>query len=193
MSKICPKCDKELPDNAKFCMDCGYTLEAQKSEGMLSSFPLPTIFIILIVAILVIGGAFILSSGFGDANKSPDKTDGGSHTVDLTITDVSGWDSDSGKKSYTLYTEAIFNSVPGDLKQYNVKTTYYDTNGSEIGHETETLENIYYDSDYALSFGFYTTYKLPDPDHVTVEIINGGKVIDSYTEQIDKSKIDYLN
>lgn len=193
MSKICPKCDKELPDNAKFCMDCGYTLEAQKSEGMLSSFPLPTIFIILIVAILVIGGAFILSSGFGDANKSPDKTDGGSHTVDLTITDVSGWDSDSGKKSYTLYTEAIFNSVPGDLKQYNVKTTYYDTNGSEIGHETETLENIYYDSDYALSFGFYTTYKLPDPDHVTVEIINGGKVIDSYTEQIDKNKIDYLN
>lgn len=192
MSKICPKCGKELPDNAKFCMDCGYTLE-EKSEGMLSSFPLPTLFIILIVAILLIGGAFILSSSFKDNTKAPDKSDEVTHAVDLTITDVSGWDSDSGKKSYTLYTEAIFNKVPDNLKGYNVKTTYYDTNGSEIGHETETLDNVYYDSNYALSFGFYTTYKLPDPDHVTVEIINGGKVIDSYTEQIDKNKIDYLN
>lgn len=192
MSKICPKCGKELPDNAKFCMDCGYTLE-EKSEGMLSSFPLPTLFIILIVAILLIGGAFILSSSFKDNSKAPDKSDEVTHAVDLTITDVSGWDSDSGKKSYTLYTQAIFNRVPDNLKGYNVKTTYYDANGSEIGHETETLDNVYYDSNYALSFGFYTTYKLPDPDHVTVEIINGGKVIDSYTEQIDKNKIDYLN
>lgn len=192
MSKICPKCGKELPDNAKFCMDCGYTLE-EKGEGMLSSFPLPTLFIILIVAILLIGGAFILSSSFKDNTKAPDKSDEVTHAVDLTITDVSGWDSDSGKKSYTLYTEAIFNKVPDNLKGYNVKTTYYDSNGSEIGHETETLDNVYYDSNYALSFGFYTTYKLPDPDHVTVEIINGGKVIDSYTEQIDKNKIDYLN
>ena len=192
MSKICPKCGKELPDNAKFCMDCGYTLE-EKGKGTLSSFPLPTLFIILIVAILLIGGAFILSSSFKDNTKAPDKSDEVTHAVDLTITDVSGWDSDSGKKSYTLYTEAIFNKVPDNLKGYNVKTTYYDTNGSEIGHETETLDNVYYDSNYALSFGFYTTYKLPDPDHVTVEIINGGKVIDSYTEQIDKNKIDYLN
>lgn len=192
MSKICPKCGKELPDNAKFCMDCGYTLE-EKGEGMLSSFPLPTLFIILIVAILLIGGAFILSSSFKDNTKAPDKSDEVTHAVDLTITDVSGWDSDSGKKSYTLYTEAIFNRVPDNLKGYNVKTTYYDSNGSEIGHETETLDNVYYDSNYALSFGFYTTFKLPDPDHVTVEIINGGKVIDSYTEQIDKNKIDYLN
>ena len=192
MSKICPKCGKELPDNAKFCMDCGYTLE-EKSEGTLSSFPLPTLFIILIVAILLIGGAFVLSSSFKDNTKAPDKSDEVTHAVDLTITDVSGWDSDSGKKSYTLYTEAIFNKVPDNLKGYNVKTTYYDTNGSEIGHETETLDNVYYDSNYALSFGFYTTYKLPNPDHVTVEIINGGKVIDSYTEHIDKNKIDYLN
>lgn len=192
MSKICPKCGKELPDNAKFCMDCGYTLE-EKGKGTLSSFPLPTLFIILIVAILLIGGAFVLSSSFKDNTKASDKSDEVTHAVDLTITDVSGWDSDSGKKSYTLYTEAIFNKVPDNLKGYNVKTTYYDTNGSEIGHETETLDNVYYDSNYALSFGFYTTYKLPNPDHVTVEIINGGKVIDSYTEQIDKNKIDYLN
>lgn len=193
MSKSCPRCGKELPDDARFCMDCGYTLDTQESTGPLSNFPISTLFIILIVAILVIGGAFILTSSFGDNNKSSDNVDEVTHAVDLTITGVGGWDSDSGKKSYSLYTEAIFNSVPDDLKGYNVKTTYYDSNGSEIGHETETLENVYYDSQYAISFGFYTTYKLPDPDHVTVEIINGGKVIDSYTEQIDRNKIDYLN
>ena len=194
MSKSCPKCGKELPDDARFCMDCGYTLDKQESGGFLSNFSLSTLFIVLIIAILVIGGALILSSGFGDNNKSSEKSDEATHNVDLTITDVGGWDNtDSSKKSYSLYTEAIFNSVPGDLKGYNVKTTYYDSNGSVIGHETETLEDVYYDSEYALSFAFYTTYKLPNPDHVKVEIIKGGKVIDSYTEKIDKNKIDYLN
>ena len=75
MSKICPKCGKELPDDARFCMDCGYTLDKQESNGLLNNFPLPTLFIVLIVAILVIGGVFILSSGFGDNNYSPDKSD----------------------------------------------------------------------------------------------------------------------
>ena len=193
MSKICPKCGKELPDDAKFCMDCGYTIDKPESSGFLSNFPLPTLFIVLIIAILVIGGVFILSSGSGGNNNAPDRTDEVTHAVDLTIDGVDGWDDTySGKKSYTLYTEAIFNSVPGNLKGYNVKTTYYDSNGSEIGHETEKLENVYYDTQFSINFGHYTTYKLPDPDHVKVEIINGGKVIDSYTEQIDRNKIDYL-
>lgn len=192
MSKNCPKCGKELPDNAKFCMDCGYSIEnTNSSTGF--NFPLPTLFIIIIVAILVIGGVFILTSSFGGGNGASDVVDNAEH-VDLTISDVSGWDSDDdSKSSYTLYTEALFNSVPDDLKGYNVKTTYYNTNDTEIGHETETLSNVYYDSDYALSFGYYTTYKMPDPDHVTVEIIKDGKVIDNFTEKIDRNSIDYLN
>lgn len=191
MTKNCPNCGKELPENAKFCMDCGYSIEKSDS-GSSNIFSNGSIFIILIAAILVIGGIFILTSGFG-GNSSPDDALDNVEHVDLTITDVGGWDSSEGKKSYTLYTEAIFNSVPKDMKGYNIKTTYYDTNGSQIGHETETLEMIYYESEYAISFGYYTTYILPDPDHVTVEVIKNGKVIDSYTEQIDKSKIDYLN
>lgn len=194
MTKSCPKCGKELPDDAKFCMDCGYTIDNSDSTKS-SIFSNGTIFIVLIVVVLVIGGIFIFSSGFG-ANNSSNTNDVAEdqHAVDLTITDVLGWDSKyDGKHSYTLYTEAIFNKVPDDSKGYNVKTRYYDSNGTEIGHETETLDNIYYDSEYSLSFGHYTTYKLPDPDHVTVEIIKDGKVVDNYTEKIDKSKIDYLN
>ena len=192
MTKNCPNCGKELPDGAKFCMDCGYSIEVEESSGGFN-FPLPTLFIIIIVAVLVIGGVFILTSSSGENSSPAEVVDNAAH-VDLTITDVSGWDSDdSDKSSYTLYTEAIFNSVPDDIKGYNVKTTYYNSNDKEIGHETETLDNVYYDSNYALSFGYYTTYKLPDPDHVTVEIIKDGKVIDTYTEKIDQSTIDYLN
>ena len=192
MTKNCPNCGKELPDGAKFCMDCGYSIEDDKRSGGFN-FPLPTLFIILIVAVLVIGGALILTSTSTDSSSPAEVADDVDH-VDLTITDVGGWDSeDSKKSSYTLYTDAIFNSVPDDIKGYNVKTTYYDSDDKEIGHETETLDNVYYDSSYSLSFGYYTTYKLPDPDHVTVEIIKDGKVIDTYTEKIDQSTIDYLN
>lgn len=194
MTKSCPKCGKELPDDAKFCMDCGYTLENPSSDVKSNIFSNGTIFIVLIAVVLIIGGVFIITSGFGGGNSPQQEVVDDAHHVDLTITDVSGWDSDNdGKSSYTLYTEAIFNKVPDNLDEYNVKTTYYDSNGTEIGHETETLENIYYDSAYALSFGHYTTYKLPDPDHVKVEIIKGGEVIDNYTDTIDKNKIDYLN
>ena len=193
MTKNCPKCGKELPDNAKFCMDCGYSIE-NADKGSSNIFSNGNIFIILIALILVVGGVFILTSGFGNNNSSTNVADNVEH-VDLTITSVNGWDSesDNGKKSYTIYTESIFNSVPKDMNGYNIKTIYYDTNGTKIGQETETLENVYYDSDYALSFGYYTTYKLPDPDHVTVEVIKDGKVIDNYTEQIDKNQIDFLN
>ena len=173
-----------MPDDAKFCMDCGYSMVNENKKGS-NIFSNGTIFIVLIVAILVIGGIFILTSGFGGNNQSKDVVDE-THDVDLTITGVGGWHSDGDEdKSYSLYTEAIFNNVPNDLKGYNIKTSYYDSNDTLIGHETETLSNVYYESDYALSFGFYTTYKMPNPDHVTVEVIKGGKVIDSYTEQID--------
>lgn len=191
MTRSCPKCGKQVPDDAKFCMDCGYAFDDNQSA---KKFSVSTLFIILIAAVLIIGGIFILTSGSGSNNSSAG-TDVVGH-VDLTISEVNGWDyagdSDS-KPSYTLYTEAIFNSVPNDLKGYNLKTRYYDSNNTEIGHETEKLDNIYYDTNYPISFGHYTTYKLPDADHVTVEIIKNGKVIDNYTEKIDKSKIDYLN
>lgn len=191
MTRNCPKCGKQVPDDAKFCMDCGYAFDDNQSA---KKFSVSTLFIILIAAVLIIGGIFILTSGSGSNNSSAG-TDVVGH-VDLTISEVNGWDyagdSDS-KPSYTLYTEAIFNSVPNDLKGYNLKTRYYDSNNTEIGHETEKLDNIYYDTNYPISFGHYTTYKLPDADHVTVEIIKNGKVIDNYTEKIDKSKIDYLN
>ncbi len=192
MTKSCRKCGTQMPDDAKFCANCGYSFEGTKSSSNTDIFKNGNIFLILIVAVVVIGAIFILTSGFGGNNNTSGSVDDAQH-VHLTISDVSGWDSDSGKKSYTLYTEALFTGVPSDIKDYMIKTTYLDKNDTQIGHETEKLDYVYYDSDYAISFGHYTTYSKPNPDHVKVEIIKDGKVIDTYTEQIDTSKIDYLN
>lgn len=200
MSKNCPNCGCENPDEAKFCFDCGCDLQDKRkkssSDNVTKSsdsdsnniFSSGKIFLVLIAVVIIIGIVVIFGFGSGDSND----IDNAEH-VDLTIKDVSGWDSTSGKKSYTLYTEALFNNVPSNLKGYNIKTTYIDANGSEIGYEIEKLDDVYYDSSYALTFGHYTTYKLPDPDHVNVEIIKDGKTIDNYTAKIDQSKIDYLN
>lgn len=191
MGKFCPTCGKELPEEAKFCMDCGHSFDSKSNNGNFLSNG--KIFLVIIAIVAILGLAVIAMTGNGNNEVSDTPVVDEADHVDLTINSVSGWDSDSGKKSYTLYTEALFNKVPDDIKGYNVKTTYYDSNDSVIGYETEKLANIYYDSEYELSFGYYTTYKLPDPDHVTVEIIKDGNVIDTFKEKIDTNKIDYLN
>lgn len=199
MTKKCPECGNEVPDEAHFCADCGHDFfhktAGRKVGGNSDSiFTNGKIFLVLIAVVVVVGAVVIFSSGFGGNEGTGDVDDAVEHAVDLTITDVSGWDSESSaKKTYTLYTEAIFNEVPSDLKGYNVKTTYVNENGTEIGHEIETLDNVYYDTDYSISFGHYTTYKKPNPDYVTVEIIKGGKTVDNFTSKIDQSTIDYLN
>lgn len=193
MTKSCQKCGSKVADDAKFCPNCGFDFRssgnAQASDG---KFDFHMLFVILIISSLIIGSILILTVDWDDAKVSS-TTDDVDH-VDITITDVLGYDGDSSsKKSYTLYTYALFNKVPSDLKGYNVKTTYYDKNNTQIGSDIESLSHIYYDSDYALSFGYYTTYKKPNPDYVTVEIIKDGKTIDNFTSQIDQGKIKYLN
>ena len=191
MTKNCPKCGKQLPEDAKFCMDCGYSMDDEQSKFNSNLFSNGSIFIILIAIVLVIGGILILTS-FADVDDHDNQDVG---HVDLIVTEVGGWDNNDSdsKASYTLYANAIFNSVPDDIDGYNVKTSYYDSNDTEIGHDIETLENIYYESEFSISFGYYTTYKLPNPDHVTVEIIKDGKVIDTFREKVDKNSIDFLN
>ena len=193
MSKNCPKCGFEVPEDGKFCGNCGYSFEGTVSSGNSNILKNKNIFLILIAVVVIIGVVFLIASGLGGNNDSTGTVDDVEH-VYLTISDVGGWDSDSSEKnSYTLYTNALFTGVPSDIRGYMIKTTYFDGNDTQIGHETEKLENVYYESNYAIGFGYYTTYTLPNPDHVKVEIIKDNEVIDTYTEQIDKNKIDFLN
>ena len=193
MTKICPECGKELPDKAQFCMNCGYNLEKDNNKRNSHVFSNGYIFIALIVVVLIIGGILIATSGFV-GNDSSDNVSG-DMDVSMTITEVNGWvnDNDNNKSSYTLYTYVIFNRVPGNLKDYNIKTTYYNSSDEEIGHEIENLDNIYHDASYPIGIGYYTTYKLPDPEKVSVEIIKDGKVVGEFKENIDKNKLSFLN
>ena len=126
MTKNCPKCGKQLPEDAKFCMDCGYSMDDEQSKFNSNLFSNGSIFIILIAIVLVIGGILILTS-FADVDDHDNQDVG---HVDLTVTEVGGWDNNDSdsKASYTLYANAIFNSVPDDIDGYNVKTSYYDSN-----------------------------------------------------------------
>jgi len=180
-----------VPDDAKFCMDCGHSFEAKSSASPLDSILGNGKIFLVIIAIVVIVGLIVI--GMTGNNNNTDNAPSDADHVRLTITDISGYDSSGGKKSYTLYTQAIFESVPNDLNGYIIKTTYYGANDTRIGQETEQLDSVYYDSNYDISFAYYTTYKMPKPDHVTVEIIKDRKVIDNYTEKIDTDKIDFLN
>ncbi|WP_296790407.1 zinc-ribbon domain-containing protein [uncultured Methanobrevibacter sp.] len=200
MSKKCPECGESVPQEAHFCANCGYdffrkdSLNSTSSKSSSGIFSDGKIFLVLIAIVIIVGAGVVISMGFGGGNHNNQADDTPKHEVDLTITDVNGWDSDgSSKKSYSLYTEAIFNKVPSDLKGYNIRTVYMDENNTQIGQETETLANVYYDTDYPISFAYYTTFKKPNPDHVNVEIIKDGKVIDNFTSIIDKTGIDYLN
>ena len=193
MSKTCPKCGKVQADDVKFCIDCGYSFSKNSSAKNLNILSNGKIFLAIIAIILIFGAAFILTSGNGNNDVATDSGDNAEH-VDLTITDVLYYDSDyDNKTSYTIYTEALFLDVPSNLKGYLVKTSYYDKNDTLLGQETEKLSNVYYDSDYSISFGHYTSYKKLNLDHVNVEIIKSGETIDNFTAKVDRNKIDYLN
>lgn len=207
MSKNCPKCENELPDNAKFCSNCGYKFEIESnstsnsqpssinnqnnSNYQESSINNPNnsnifnngkIFLILIFLVIIIGGGIILISTGNSLDNKPEN-------VTLTITDVGGF----GEESYILYTEALFDHVPSNLDGYNIKTSYYDDNNTLIGSENEKLKSVYHDSEYSLSFGYYTSYKKPNPKYVTVEIIKEGSTVNQFKYEIDRNKIEFLN
>nr|WP_295722149.1 hypothetical protein [uncultured Methanobrevibacter sp.] len=180
-----------MPDNAKFCLNCGYKLDSQnnsftnKEEESLNNqniFKNGQIFLILIFLVIIIGGGIILTSTGDSSEKKVEN-------VTLSITNVGG----SGSESFSLYTEALFEHVPSNLEGYNIKTSYYDDNNKLIGSENEKLKSVYYDTDYSISFGFYNTYKKPNPKYVTVEIIKDGSTVNEYKYDIDKTKIDFLN
>lgn len=188
MVKQCPECGEQLPENAKFCMNCGYNFDIDKSVKT-DIFSNGKIFIILIAVVLIIGSLAILSMGMGGFDSSDNKDE-----FDITITGVGGWvNNASNKQSYELYTQALFTKVPSDKNGYIVKVIYYDKNNTQIGEKIDTLENVYHDYNFPLSIGYYTSYKKPNPDNVVVEIIKDNNKVDEFKYQIDQSKIDYLN
>lgn len=130
MSKYCPKCGNELPDDTQFCNKCGHSVlvedkkdideilfnESKSDDKIFNnkkpSFKLPKnkILIPIVVVVIIIAGIAIFS---GDLFYNPDD-------ISITITDISGY---SGDTDYYYYVNAIFSHLPSNTEGYFLKTT----------------------------------------------------------------------
>ena len=200
MSRKCPECGKTVSDATHFCSNCGYNFQQDsepKEKTNLTFFS--KLFAVLIVIVVIIGAIAIVNMGM-NFNKPVDnvQSEDSSNPIELTITDVKGnaYDDDN-ETDYYLSTEALFTKVPDNLEGYIIKTTYYDENGTSIAHNTEGLSTVIYDDadlmEYSLSFGYVSSHKALNPDHVTVEITKSSNTVFNDTYEVDKNSIEYLD
>ena len=202
MSKYCPKCGNELPDDTQFCNKCGHSVlvedkkedtskknideilfnESKSDDKIFNnkkpSFKLPKnkILIPIVVVVIIIAGIAIFS---GDLFYNPDD-------ITITITDVSG----SHDDKYYFYVSAIFSHLPSNTEGYFLKTTYCDSNGNTLATTTEGLNTVT-DDEYGSTFAHYSSSKQLDVDHAKVEIIHNGEVIKEVEGDFDKNKLDF--
>lgn len=192
MTKKCPKCGKEIPDESNFCLSCGcHIYNGGKQDSGSNVFSNGKIFLVLIFIVLIVGGILIFSMGGNDNNQSVEN--GISKEVSefsFTISDVNGYYS-AENNNYFFWTEVLFQKVPSNQKDYIIKVTYLDENNTDIGNEMDNLANVYYDADYALSVGYHTSYKYMDIDSVKVEILKDDQVIKEATSKVDKNKFNF--
>lgn len=193
MTKFCPKCGKELPDESHFCLECGCRIDNKSGSSKISDkFSNGKIFLALIFVVLIVGGILILTMG-GNGNNQGNADDAltkEASQFSLTVSDVNGHYNNESN-DYFYWVEVLFQKVPSNQKDYIVKTTYLDEKGNDVGHETESLSHVYYDTDYPISVGYHTAYKYIDVDSVKVEIIRDGNVIKECTGKADKNKFNF--
>lgn len=196
MSVKCPKCGQTWPDDAVFCGNCGFQFKKQEASKTGYEFSFRMLFVILVISITIIALAFIVTGAF-NSPEIPHETP--QDHVRMTITKVDGYSYDDdyeGKTMYSLMSSAYFTEVPSDYTGYMIQTRYYDANDTMIAQSVDSLKNIYgdwEDADYPLAFGSVSSYKMLEPDYITVEITKNGELIDNYTFNVDKSQIEYLN
>lgn len=180
MSKTCPKCGVNSPDNAKLCIECGFNLEntpinkettlKQISKNLKSH---PIIFIAIIaIAILAIG--FFISGLSGD-------------NVSITFNEayVEAHNYTSGME-YTYCVSGYINNFPKDDDNYLIKTILYDANGKELTSTTSKLSSFNRYSDQSFTFCYKNTKNYLDVDHASVQIIKDNQVLNEFNSTITK-------
>ncbi|MBE6505088.1 MAG: zinc ribbon domain-containing protein [Methanobrevibacter millerae] len=198
MSKTCPNCGVNSPDNAKFCIECAESLEGvpinkeetvKKAPSTSSSDDngsvIPCIIgIIIVVIIVVAAAAFIFNSGSGEETQK---------NITVTFSDVyvSSGNSISGIFYYYYYVNGFFNNFPEDMEGYTVKTLYCDKEDKELVSTTEKLSYFESskDSKYDTMISSYSTPNYLDVDHVKVQIIKDGNVLNEFTANMNTNKL----
>ena len=205
MSKYCPKCGNELPDDAQFCNECGYSVlvdnnhtdeetpkEVMKTEE--AETPKKDADEILF-------------------NEAPDKTKSNNDMDSKIFSDKASFNLPKNKIlipvaviviiiiGLAIFSSNIFynpDSIsititdPSNTQGYLLKTTYYDSNGNALASTTEGLNTVD-NSEYGSCFAFYNSPKYLAIDHVKVEIIHDGNAIKEATGYFDRNKADFSN
>ncbi|WP_296798382.1 zinc ribbon domain-containing protein [uncultured Methanobrevibacter sp.] len=193
MSKTCPNCGVNSPDNAKFCIECAYSLEdvpvnkeektSQKDTSSDSGRAFGGIVLIAVIAIAVVAVGFFIFSGMSN-NVQPNIT--------ITFDQVYASDYESnGKNHYSYYVKGYISNYPDNDADYMIKTIYYDSNGSQITSTVKKLSEFKNDqkSNYASSFGSYYTDNYVDIDHVSVQILKDNAVLNEFNSTMNKNKL----
>lgn len=196
MSKTCPNCWVNSPDNAKYCIECGENIEdveiniekkkpkAENKSDDDSGSGLGCIIMIAVVVILIVAaGFFIFGSGDGQSHEK---------NITITLNEVYVHDYQSrGKTYYSYYVSGFINNFPDDMNGYMIKTIYYGADGKEITSTTEKLSYFehYKNSKYATTLSTYSTQNYVDVDHVTVQVIKDNAVLNEFSSQMNKNKL----
>ena len=142
------------------------------------------IMIAVVVILIVAAGFFIFNSG----DNAPEAE----KNITITFNEVYASDyTSSGKTSYSYWVSGYINNFPDDMDGYMIKTIYYDSNGNEVTSSTNKLSyyDYYKDSDYPATISYYTTQNYVDIDHVTVQVIKDGAVLDEFTSVMNTNKL----
>ena len=203
MTKTCPNCGVNSPDNSKFCIECGYDIKdipinKEKEEEKPPQKPKPAdsssdggntalgcIILIVIIVLIAAVGFFIFGSG--DDSSTDAQTD-----FTITFDEVYAYDFESNGKTYYNYVvNGFFNHFPDDAKDYIIKTIYYDANGNELTSTTEKLSSFdwYRDNDYSAIISSYQTQNYIDVDHVSVQIIKDNVVVNEFNATMNTNKL----
>ena len=159
MSKTCPNCGVNSPDNAKFCIECAESLEGvpinkeekppQKSEESDGSVALGCGIMIVIAAIIIVAVGFLFL-GWGFFDKMPKDIE--KYMVKTKYIDSRGNELTSSSKRLS------------DFK-------------NDVNH------------DFSSTLSFYQTQNYIDVDHVCVQIIKDNQVVQEFNSTMNKNKL----
>lgn len=203
MTKTCPNCGVNSPDNAKHCIECGENIEdvpinkvkepPEKSKTATNTSSstsdgdnawIGCIILIAIVAIIIVAAGFFIFGGSGDSNQKD---------VTITFGDVyaSNFLSSDNEIVYDYFVKGYLTNIPDDNEKYMLKTVYYDSNGKELTSTTEKLSKFKNDekNNYASIISFYQTKNYIDVDHVSVQIIKDNNVVNEFNSTMNKNKL----
>lgn len=194
MSKTCPNCGVNSPDNAKFCIECAHSLEdvpinkeekpPQNSEDDKSSLALGCIMLVVIAAIIIVAVGFIFL-GWGGGNTSQDN-------ITITFGEVYAFDSTSnGKTYYNYYVNGYFDKMPKDIEKYMIKTKYCDSSGKELTSTSKRLSDFKNDvnHNYASTISTYQTQNYINVDHVCVQVLKDNQVVQEFNSTMNTNKL----